>query len=126
MKFIGGFVAGVATTVFVLFVILMSHEDESSASVNNIPGLTMLPEKGKCIIRNDVEIFQALKPNLALAKSGRSPNETIVLLINHEGELYYDGQKIGIPPNKCARQIGVYRYTTTSERLRTVPAVVIE
>jgi len=50
----------------------------------------------------------------------------VILLINYEGKAYYDDQKIEIPANKCARQIGTYQYTTRDKFEKTVPAVVIE
>lgn len=129
MKFIGGFLAGVITTVLALFVISIvfdGSQGDTVTSVEDISGLTMLPEKGQCIIKTKLEVFQTLAPNVALAQSGEFPNETLVLLINHDGDLYYDGQKIKMAQNKCVRQIGTYQYKTKSEDLKTVPAVVIE
>ena len=121
MKFIGGFIAGVVTTVIVLFVIF-----SVSSSEETLLGLTIFPERGECITRSEIEIFQTIKPNMALAQYGRSPNETLVLLINYEGKAYYDDLKIKIPADKCARQIGTYQYTTNMGIDRTVAAVVIE
>ena len=50
----------------------------------------------------------------------------MVLLINNDNEAYYDGLKIKMPTNKCARQIGIYQYSTRMGIEKTVPAVVIE
>ena len=50
----------------------------------------------------------------------------MVLLVNYDGQTYYDNQKIIIPANKCARQIGTYQYSTKNETIKTVPAVVID
>ena len=77
-------------------------------------------------MKNEVEIFQTLRPNVALAKSGKYPDEILALLVNYDGDLYYDSRKIQIPPDKCARQIGTYQYETKTEVLKTVPAVAIE
>lgn len=129
MKFWGGFVVGVIVTVLFLVVIgvyLDGDYSEGAVSGEDLPGLTLLPEKGECIIKSGIEIFQTLKPNVALAQAGGVPNETLVLLINHEGDLYYDGQKIRIPSSKCARQFGTYQYETRDGNRRTVPAVAIE
>ena len=136
--FIGGFVAGIAATVFVVFLIYVANK-----SNDGLLGLTMFPEKGECIsteyektdydlkkrrlvttVMNDLEVFQVLAPNMALA---RTHDFTVVLLINYDGISYYDDQKIQIPANKCARQIGTYQYTTKRDNFgKTVPAVVIE
>ena len=49
------------------------------------------------------------------------------MLVNYDSKTYYDEQKIKIPTNKCARQIGTYQYTTKKDNFeKTVPAVVIE
>ncbi len=77
-------------------------------------------------MKNEVKIFQTLRPNVALATSGKYPDEILALLVNHDGDLYYDSRKIKIPPGKCARQIGTYQYETKAEVLKTVPAVAIE
>ena len=95
-------------------------------SYENISGLLIFPEKGECITNSNLVIFQTLKPNMALAEFGEFPDETLVLLINYEGEAYYDNQKIQIAPKMCARQIGTYQYETKMEALKTVPVVEIE
>jgi hypothetical protein len=121
MKFLGGFITGVVSTILVLLLIYVGGK-----SNDTLTGITILPEKGECITKERLEIFQTLKPDKALAKFGETPDETLVLLINYEKKYYYDGQKIEIPINKCARQIGTYQYETKMEMLKTVPVVVIE
>jgi hypothetical protein len=80
----------------------------------------------KCMTKNELIIFQTIKPNIALAEFGNYPDKTIVLLINYEGKYYYDGEKIPVPANKCARQIGIYQYETNMGLQKTVPVVEIE
>ena len=63
---------------------------------------------------------------MALAETGKYTDRLMVLLINYDGKSYYDDQKIKIPANKCARQIGTYQYHTKMGIDKTVPAVVIE
>jgi len=127
MKFFGGFIVGVVTTILALFIIYAISESSDTLAPNDtLVGLTMLPEKGECIIRNEVEIFQTIKSNMALAKSGKFPNEILVLLVNYGGEFYYDSKKIKIPAKKCARPIGIYQYETKNGIQRTVPVVIIE
>ncbi len=121
MKFIGGFIAGVVATVIALVIIYVASEPGETD-----PGLTLFPEKGACITKKELEIFQTIAPTMALAKFDEFPDATLVLLINYEDEYYYDKQRIKIPANKCARQIGIYQYDTKMEVQKTVPVVVIE
>ena len=120
--FIGGFVVGVLATFLVEPSIYVENEPN-----DGLIGLTIFPEKGECITKNKIEVFQVLKPNMALATTGKMYDGIVVLLINYEDKAYYDEQKIQIPANKCARQIGTYQYTTKlHEFKKTVPVVVIE
>jgi hypothetical protein len=122
LLFGGGFVAGILATIIVAYLITAANQ-----SNDGLPGLTIFPEKGECITsRGEIEIFQVLKPNMALAETGNLPDQIMVLLINYEGKSYYDDQKIRIPVNKCARQIGTYQYTANIGMVKTVPVVIIE
>lgn len=116
-----GVMTGVLLTILLSLLIVSVNSSEEFLS-----GLTISEEKGECIPGKQIEVFQVLKPNMALAKCGKYPDDVVVLLINYEGKSYYDNQKIKINKNQCARQIGYYKYTTKSEIPRNVPAVVIE
>ena len=121
--FIAGFVVGVLATFLLTFVINVANQPN-----DGLFGLTIFPEKGECITtKGEIEVFQVLEPNMALAWTGDYRDRIVVLLINYEGKTYYDEQKVRIPANKCARQIGTYQYTTRKDNFgKTVPAVVIE
>lgn len=120
--FIGGLIAGVLATF--LFLYLMTGVAKPN---DGLFGLTIFPQKGECIItKGEIEIFQVIQPNMALAEKGNYPDRIMVLLINYDGKSYYDNQKITVPIKKCARQIGTYQYTTKMGIDKTVPAVVIE
>ncbi len=120
--FIGGFVAGILATF--LFAYLTSVADKPN---DGLIGLTKFSEKGECVpTKTQLEIFQVLEPNMALAETGNYPDRIMVLLINYDGKSYYDNQKIIVPSKKCARQIGTYQYMTRMGIGKTVPAVVIE
>lgn len=123
LLFFGGFVSGIIGTFLALFlisVVIQTHDDE-------LLGLTIFSEKGECIAKNgEIETFQVLRPNMALASIGGIFDGKVVLLINYEDKHYYDDQKIKIPKGKCARHIGTYQYTSKDKRDRTVPAVAIE
>ena len=139
--FISGFVVGIVVTFLVLYFISLANKPN-----DGFPGLTVFPQMGECITsKGEIEIFQVLAPNLALAntvgekitgeesledlmkKTQESVNSIVVLIVNYEGKTYYDNQRIEIPANKCARQIGTYQYTTKQDNFqKTVPAVEIE
>lgn len=130
--FILGFVAGILATIFVAYLITIANKP----SDNGLLGLTKFPEKGECIAtEGEIEVFQVIESNVALAKTVKYgdygfrnyADEIVVLLIDYDGKTFYDEQKVKIPKNKCARQIGTYQYTTAKDNFgKTVPAVVIE
>ena len=123
--YITGFVAGVLGTLLVLYLMFFNVDDEPYD--DGLYGLTIFPAKGECIpTEGRIEVFQVLKPNMALARTGKYLEGAIVLLINYEDKSYYDDQEIKIPSGKCARHIGMYQYTTTEDFDKTVPAVSIE
>jgi hypothetical protein len=128
MKFLSGFIVGILATIFSLFVISSAtNHDDALASGETLSGLTTLPSKGKCIMKGEkVKIFQTLRPNIALATSGNYQDEILALLVNYDGDIYYDNLEINMPKDKCARQFGTYQYETKDSILKTVPAVIIE
>jgi hypothetical protein len=129
--FLGGFVAGIIATFFWGYILTIANKPND----NGLIGLTIFKEKGECLTKGEIKVFQVLAPNAALAnvvKYGKYgireySDEIVVLLIDNNGSTFYDDQKVKVPKNKCARQIGTYQYTTNMERFeKTVPAVVIE
>lgn len=129
--FIGGFVAGILATIFTIYVIEIANKPNDDGLI----GLTIFEEKGECITTNEIEIFQVLEPNVALARTleygkygiRKYSDEIVVLIIDYDGKTFYDEQKIKIPKDKCARQIGIYQYTTKRDNFgKTVPAISIE
>jgi len=120
LLFSSGFVSGIMTT-FLLAILINADTDDS------LHGLTIFPEKSECIkTKGEVKVFQVLKPTMALASTGDPYEGIVVLLINYDEKYYYDEQKIKISPDKCARQIGTYQYTTKNNTDKTVPVVVVE
>lgn len=104
---------------------VVAEETEDAENSYHIRDLQMLPQKGKCITYSNLEIFQTISKGVALAAPQESLDK-ILLLVDDNGGLYYDGEKIKMPSKKCAKQIGVYTYRTTKNMQKTVPAVVIE
>ena len=107
-------------------------QDEKQEIVNKdekkLSGITLFPKKkeGEILATGELRIFQVLKPNVALVKSGIFPNEILMLLIGEDDDLYYDNQKMNIPEGKSAKQVGIYQYNTKSGELKTIPAVKIK
>lgn len=128
MKFLGGFITGALVTILALFLLYMPSQSdiETLSPEESMPGLLMFPEKGECLTKGELMVFQTLKPNMALAEFGEFPDETLVLLVNYKGKSYYDNEKIQMPRGMCARQIGTYQYQTKLEIQKTVPVVMIE
>ena len=108
------------------------YQDEKQETVNTdekkLSGLTLFSKKkdGEIITKEQLRIFQILKPNTALVKAGSFPNEILMLLVGDDNDLYYDDQKINIPEGKAARQVGIYQYNTKSGEAKTIPAVKIK
>lgn len=128
--FISGFIAGVLSTFLVLYIISTTNKSSDS-----IEGLVVFETKGDCLDSDgEIEVFQVLKPNMALATTVKYgeygirnyTDEIVILLIDNGGKTFYDQQKIKIPDSKCARQIGTYEYNTKNDFVKTVPAVVVE
>lgn len=120
--FFGGLLTGIIVTFLFFYIIKLSDN-----SKEELPGLTMFSEVGECIqSENVIEVFQVIRPNVALARTGDWGDGIPVLLINYDGKTYYDDQKVEVPANKCARQVGTYQYQTNNGMLKTVPAVIIE
>lgn len=121
MKFFGGFIVGVIATIIGYYAYINYKKED-----DGIVGLTLLKQKGQCITKRNLKIFQTMQPDAALAEFGEFPNNTLVLLVNKSGIVYYDSQRIVVPKNQCARQIGTYQYETKIGVAKTVPVVIIE
>lgn len=117
--FIGGLITGIILTIGV------SLFFASNDSISDNPQFFETP--GECVTKNNLEVFQVLNDDYALASEviGGFSTSLVVLISNPEGNSFYDEQKIIIPKGKCARQIGVYKYRTKSEIDKTVPVVQI-
>ena len=126
MKNFGIYLLGLLTAPLIFGII--DGFDTATDRYNNpygIRGLKMLAQKGDCVISSNLEIFQTLTNGIALARPVGN-YDTLVLLIDDSGRLFYDGEKIKNPTNHCAKQIGTYTYETNAELQKTVPAVIIE
>lgn len=119
--FSAGVVAGVVLMILIALV----------ASKGNVSddGITIFETEGNCVSSNSFEIFQVLDSGDALAREfehGMSVATGVtVLFLNDGNKSYYDDQVIKVPSGKCAKQIGVFKYSTRAGLERTVPIVEI-
>ncbi len=116
--FILGLISGGALTIGLIMILAIGANESDK-------GMTMLEQPGECMSTNSFSVTQVIDENAALAREIDLFSDLLVLLVNDEGILYYDNQVISIPEGKCARQVGVYKYTTHSGIEKTVPIVKI-
>lgn len=84
----------------------------------NLKGFIMLENEGECITNKSLKVFQTINANKALVEpisNGSIGDNTLVLLVNDNNKVYYDGEIVKIPPKHCAKQIGIFSYETKSE-----------
>ena len=117
--FLGGIITGIILTIFVLFMMY-------SANQQGRRGLTLFEEKGECITKEKLHVFQVLEPNVELANEVKLGGGIVVLLMNDNNKYYYDDEIITIPQKKCAKQLGTYQYETKDHNWKTVPVVGID
>ena len=90
--------------------------------------IILFDTEGECISSTDFQVFRVLENGNALAHEIYFyENEPIVaLFLAQKNHSYYDNQIIDIPYGKCAKQIGLYKYTAPDNiTKRTIPIVEI-
>ncbi len=116
--YILGVVSGGVLTLGIMIILAIGLSEDDN-------GRTMLDQPGECMSTNSFRITQVIDEDAALAQEIDRFSDLLVLIVNDEGTLYYDDQVIDIPNGKCARQVGVYKYTARSGIEKTVPIVKI-
>lgn len=129
MKTFLTFIAGMATMLVLVIILGVLF---NSLNGDGYPGLTIFEKDGKCIAgARQIKVMQTLEPDMALSHAKTQPNaifdenEVLVLLLGDENANFYDDQKINIPKDKCARQVGTFQYEAKNG-MKTVPAVKIK
>ena len=122
LTYILGIITGTILTIGAGY-IYINRDDK-----DELPGLTLFDKEGDCVSKyKDIEVMQVVRANAALAHiREKNFDRLLVMIINYDGFTYYDDQKLTIPKNKCAKQIGTYSYESKMEVLKTVPVVIIE
>ena len=126
LVFLLGFIAGIIFTCILLFVI----GSESDLGNN---GMTFFEQPGKCLSTNNFEVMQVVGNDCALAYEVEwdsflqryRTKDLLVLVINNDGEYYYDEQLIKVPKGRCMRQVGIYKYKAKAGIEKTVPIVML-
>lgn len=91
-------------------------------------GIHYFEEPGDIIEGKSFEVFQVIANDAALVH-GKSDYDMylgpVYLLVNNEKKYYYDEEIVKVPSGKVVRQVGIYRYATRNERIKTVPIIMI-
>lgn len=129
MKSVFIFFIGLFTGV--ILTCMIGGTTDINTTSDEIPGLTMFEEKGECISKKSIKVFQSLgMAGLGIDKGNSSfadlYNGIHVLIKSPSDKPFYDDQIVVIPKNKCARQVGIYQYETTEKKWKTVPVVEID
>ena len=127
--------AGIALTLAVMFVLSRSVEsmdsdgatDSKTEAENerNRDGVTYFEEPGDIINEKSFRVFQVIADDAALVMGGNDYLGTIYAIVNDEKKYYYDDERIKVPKGKVVRQIGIYKYPTKNEIVKTVPIIMI-
>jgi len=135
LVFLGGLLAGIALTLAVMFVLSRSVEsmdsdgatDSKTEAENerNRDGVTYFEEPGDIINEKSFRVFQVIADDAALVMGGNDYLGTIYAIVNDEKKYYYDDERIKVPKGKVVRQIGIYKYPTKNEIVKTVPIIMI-
>lgn len=137
LVFFLGMFLGVLLTVGVFCLIGISNMtgDTESIALYGDPGISLFDEPGDALNVKSFKVFQVLSNGTALAQSTnktdvRYPNleygDPVVFFLPVEGITYYDDLILEVPAGKVVRQIGIYRYKTKDEFVKTVPIVQIK
>ena len=81
---------------------------------------------GEVMSMTSFKVLQVLDDGSALAQTyDKYAHDPTVLLMNKNGEVYYDDQIVKAPTGKCFRQMGTFKYTNNLGSRCTVPIVAI-
>lgn len=118
-----GVIAGIVLTFVFAYIY-----NASMAKGND--GLTWFEEPGEVVDVKSYRVFQVIGDDAALVEGQTYENleiytGAVYLLINEEGKYYYDEEIIRVPDGKVVRQVGIYKYPTKSDFIKTVPIIEI-
>ena len=119
--FIIGLVVGVAGTLGYFYLSNAKGEDKNYE-------MTFFETPGQVMLAREYRVIQAWPNGTALAmdlslKGNMDEFLVTVLLWNKKHDQYYDGQTIKASKNQQFRQIGLCRYMSQDQGMKTVPIV---
>lgn len=135
MIFVGGVVTGIVVTL--LFAVLYTSsqadssetlpEEETEQTEDN--DFKFFDEPGEVINEPSVKVFQVLAKDAALVNGYNKEIDEylgmVYLLVNKDNQYYYDDQIVKAPKGKVFRQVGIYRYPTKNDNVKTVPVILL-
>ena len=114
-----GVLTGFVLTIILAFALSSHHS-------NN--GITWFENAGDIVEEKSFEVFQVIDKNAALVRGESEFNlylGPVYLLTNGYGKYYYDEEIVKVPKGNVVRQVGIYKYQTTSDSYKTVPIIQI-
>ena len=131
--FVAGIITGFILTILLALILQPRNTDENlqlfekpaqEIKANSFRVMQVLPD-GSALAMVD-NISNTLDNALSSTADNSVENGTIVLFLNNNNNTnYYDRQIITRPSGKHFRQIGIYRYITKQEIMKTVPVIAI-
>ncbi len=130
-----GVLTGVVLTFLVIFLVGSSKTDktapaeapvEEQVETNN--NVTFFDEPGDVVNEKSYKVIQVVSNDAALVMAqtyGDLYTGTVYLVTNNEGKYYYDDQIIKPSQGKVFKQIGIYRYPTRNDIMKTVPIIMM-
>lgn len=119
------YLLGVISGVIITFIFAMLL---SSGNGDTNKDLTWFDKPGEVISEQSFEVFQVLDNHVALVH-GKSTTDlylgTVYLLTNNDGKYYYDKEIVKVPSDKVVRHVGIYKYQTNMNVMKTVPVIQI-
>ncbi len=120
------FLLGVLTGIFVSVISVYTlHRLQISSDDDNIK---IFEKVGDVIDIESFRVIQVIGDGFALVhgKEGHDVSfGTVFLITNDEDKYYYDNEIINVPYDKEVRQIGIYKYPTKNDDIKTVPIIMI-
>ena len=131
--FLGGVVTGAILTFVVLSIIANAQNGRSDSIVEEAKSdnnITMFDAPGDIIEDTNFKVFQVIADDAALARAQEDKYDDIYLgkvylVVNNDGKYYYDDEIVKVKEGKVFRQVGIYRYPTRNEDVKTVPIIML-
>lgn len=131
--FLGGVVTGAILTFVVLSIIANAQSGRSDSIVEEAKSdnnITMFDAPGDIIEDDNFKVFQVIADDAALVTAKQDKYDDIYLgkvylVVNNDGKYYYDDEILKVKEGKVFRQVGIYRYPTRNEDVKTVPIIML-